>query len=192
MRSLLLASASSYRHTLLSRLGVSFEVAVPQVTEEELPGEPPEVRATRLARSKAEAVSQRYPEALVIGADQVAAVAGRVLRKPGAAARSREQLAVLSGNTASFYTACALLGARARIDLAHLDTTRVAFRRLQRQEIERYVEREQPFDCAGSFKAEALGIALFTRIESTDPTALVGLPLIWLAHALRASGYAVP
>jgi septum formation protein len=101
-------------------------------------------------------------------------------------------LTALSGNTAYFYTACAVVGADARVNVSHVDTTGVAFRCLAADEIERYIEREQPFGCAGSFKAEALGITLFTRIESSDPTALVGLPLIWLAAALRACGYPLP
>jgi septum formation protein len=192
MRTLLLASTSVYRRALLARLALPFEVAASQVPEDEVANEPAEKRAQRLARAKAEALAHQYPEAIVIGADQVAAVGGRVLHKPGEASRGREQLAALSGNTAHFHTACALIGTRARVNVSHVDTTSVVFRPLQGDEIERYIEREQPFDCAGSFKAEALGIALFTRIDSTDPTALVGLPLIWLAHALRGCGYPVP
>jgi septum formation protein len=192
MRTLLLASASAYRRALLERLALPFEVAASQVPESDVANEPGEKRAQRLARAKAEAVAQQYPDAIVIGSDQVATLAGRVLHKPGQALRCREQLAALSGNTAHFYTACALIGGRARVNEDHVDTTSVVFRSLQRDEIERYIEREQPFDCAGSFKVEALGISLFTRIDSRDPTALVGLPLIWLAHALRGCGYSVP
>ncbi|HEY5103098.1 MAG TPA: Maf family protein [Steroidobacteraceae bacterium] len=192
MRTLLLASTSPYRRALLERLGLPFEVTAPQVLEHAIPGEPPQLRAVRLAQAKADAVAQRHPHALVIGSDQVAALGTRVLHKPGDALHCREQLAALSGSTAHFHTACALVGERARISVSYLDTTSVVFRSLSAEEIERYVEREQPFDCAGSFKAEALGISLFTRIDSSDPTALVGLPLIWLASALRNCGYSLP
>jgi septum formation protein len=120
----------------------------------------------------------------------VAALGGDILDKPGDAARSREQLRRLSGHTAHFYTAAVLLGAP--LHLAHVDTTTVVFRALGAAEIERYVERDQPFDCAGGFRAEALGVALFDCIESQDPTALIGLPLIWLAAALRAAGLQLP
>jgi septum formation protein len=133
-----------------------------------------------------------HPEAIVIGSDQVAAVGDRVLDKPGNAENCRAQLSALSGNTARFLTGCAVVGAAAGVRLSHLDTTTVTFRALQPQEIVRYVEREQPFDCAGGFKVEALGITLFERIESADPTALIGLPLIWLASALRQAGYLAP
>jgi septum formation protein len=192
MRTLLLASTSPYRRALLARLCLPFEVAAPQVLEDDIPNEPPQLRAARLAQAKAQAVAQRHPEAMVIGSDQVAALDTRILHKPGDVSQCREQLAALSGNTAHFHTACALIGERARVKVSYLDTTSVVFRALSAQEIGRYVEREQPFDCAGSFKAEALGITLFTRIDSIDPTALVGLPLIWLASALRNCGYSLP
>jgi septum formation protein len=187
---LILASTSPYRRALLERLGVPFEAVSPEVSEEHIAGEPPPDRALRLAQAKAQAVSTRYREAVVIGSDQVAAAGSRVLDKPGAAHPCQAQLAALSGTTARFHTACAVLGGPQR--LTHLDTTTVVFRTLAPDEIERYIEREQPFDCAGGFKAEALGIALFERIESSDPTALIGLPLIWLAGALRRAGYRVP
>lgn len=128
----------------------------------------------------------------MIGSDQVAALDDAILEKPGNAGRCRSQLAELSGRTASFHTACALVGVDARIDLTHCDLTRVVARALTAGEIARYVERERPFDCAGGFKVEALGVALFDRVESVDPTALIGLPLIWLAGALRHAGLAVP
>jgi septum formation protein len=189
---LILASTSPYRRELLARLAVDFEVVAPEVPEEHLSGESPPDRALRLATAKAQAVSARQPQALVLGSDQVAACGGEVLDKPGDARRCREQLQRLSGHTAYFYTACVLLGARAGLHLAHLDTTTVLFRELSVSEIERYVAREQPFDCAGGFRAEGLGIALFDGIESQDPTALIGLPLIWLAGALRAAGLQLP
>jgi septum formation protein len=189
---LILASTSRYRNELLSRLAVAFEARAPGVSEAHRPGESPADRAVRLALEKARAVAEAYPQAAVIGADQVAACGERLLDKPGDAARAREQLEVLSGRSALFYSACALLGGDRKVHLAHVDTTTVVFRKLSAAEIERYVERERPFDCAGAFRAESLGISLFECIESRDPTALIGLPLIWLASALRAAGFQLP
>lgn len=192
MPQLLLASTSPYRRELLARLRLPFEVQASGVAEEHRSGESPADRALRLATAKARAVGERHPGALVIGSDQVAACGADVLDKPGDAARSRAQLARLSGHSADFYTACVLLRVEPALHLAHIDTTTVVFRALTAVEIGRYVEAERPFDCAGSFKAEALGIALFECIESRDPTALVGLPLIWLAGALRSAGWSLP
>jgi septum formation protein len=189
---LILASTSPYRRELLSRLALDFEVVAPEVSEEHQRGESPTDRALRLATAKAQAVSARHPHALVLGSDQVAACGAEVLDKPGDARRCREQLLRLSGHTAHFYTACVLLGASAGLHLAHVDTTTVVFRELSASEIDRYIARERPFDCAGGFRAEALGITLFDCIESQDPTALIGLPLIWLAGALRAAGFPLP
>jgi septum formation protein len=189
---LILASTSRYRRELLARLGPEFVVADPGVIEAHHPCESPADRALRLATLKAQAVAARHPDALVIGSDQVAACDGGVLDKPGDAARCRAQLTTLSGHAAQFYTACVLLGGRPALHVAHIDTTTVVFRALSAEEIARYVEREQPVDCAGGFKSEGLGIALFEYIESQDPTALIGLPLIWLAGALRAAGYRLP
>jgi septum formation protein len=189
---LLLASTSPYRRELLVRLRLPFDVENPGIAEEHRAGESPADRALRLATAKARAVSERHPGALVIGSDQVAACAGDVLDKPGDAARCRAQLARLSGHGADFYTACVLLRAEPALHLAHIDTTAVVFRTLSTAEIARYVEVERPFDCAGGFKAEALGITLFECIEGRDPTALIGLPLIWLAGALRSAGCALP
>lgn len=177
---------------MLTRLGVAFEVIAPGVSETHIAGESPADRALRLAQEKARAVARQHPEAIVIGSDQVAAAAGGVLDKPGNAERCRLQLAALSGHSTRFYTACALCGEGAGVQRAHVDTTTVMFRELSADEIGRYVAREQPFDCAGGFKAEALGISLFDYIETVDPTALIGLPLIWLAGALRAAGYPLP
>ena len=192
MNPLILASTSPYRRRLLERFGLPFETARPQVTEEHHAGEPPSERALRLAVAKAEAVAARHPGAIVIGSDQVAAAGHKVLDKPGDAPTCRAQLASLSGTDARFYTGCAVIGPSGSVRLVHLDTTTVFFRSLTSKEIEHYVEREQPFDCAGGFKVEALGITLFESIESRDPTALIGLPLIWLAGALRRAGYALP
>ena len=192
MPPLILASASPYRRDLLARFAIDFEVEAPGVSEAHLPGESPADRALRLATAKAQAVSARHPQALVIGSDQVAALGAEVLDKPGDAARCRAQLAQLSGHNAQFYTACVVLGGRPAVHLAHVDTTTVVFRRLAAAEIARYVEHERPFDCAGGFKAEGLGIALFEYIESQDPSALIGLPLIWLASGLRGAGFLLP
>jgi len=189
---LILASTSPYRRELLARLRLAFEALPPGVPEERIDGESPADQALRLALAKAQAVAGRHPGALVIGADQVAAEGERLLGKPGDAGRCRAQLASLSGKTARFYTACAVLGVSAGVRRAHVDTTTVVFRSLTGEEIERYVASERPYDCAGGFKAEALGIALLECIESQDPTALIGLPLIWLAGTLRGSGYHLP
>ncbi|HXS27926.1 MAG TPA: Maf family nucleotide pyrophosphatase [Steroidobacteraceae bacterium] len=191
MAPVILASSSPYRRMLLERLAAPFSTEAPGVDEDDIAGERPAERAQRLAAAKALAVARRHPEAVVIGSDQVAAAGELVLEKPATLARAREQLAALSGAEARFYTACAI-SAPGGFGAAHLDETRVRFRSLSAQEIERYVIREQPLDCAGGFKAESLGIALFERIESSDPTALIGLPLIWVASVLRRLGCAVP
>ena len=146
----------------------------------------------RLSLAKARAVAEKHPNAVVIGSDQVCAAGQRVLDKPGDEVTCRTQLTALSGHTANFYTGCAVVCLDSGISLEHLDTTTVTFRRLTETEINRYVAREKPFDCAGGFKVEALGITLFESIESHDPTALIGLPLIWVSDALRQAGYLLP
>jgi septum formation protein len=189
---LILASTSRYRRELLGRFGIPFESHPPEVVESARAGELPMDRARRLALEKAQAIAVRFPDALVIGSDQVAAAGDGVLDKPGDAVNTCAQLERLSGSSARFYTACAVLCHEGRLHLAHLDTTQVRVRVLTRAEIERYVQREAPYDCAGGFKAEGLGISLFESIESADPTALIGLPLIWLAGALRSAGHLLP
>jgi septum formation protein len=189
---LVLASTSAYRRELLRRLRLAFEVAPPLVDESAIASETPLERAQRLSLAKAEAVSLRFPLATVIGSDQVAVCRGEVLEKPGGAARCREQLAWLSGAAAVFYTAVAVIPGTGGRAAQFVDTTTVYFRTLTEPEIERYVAAEQPFDCAGGFRCEGLGISLFTRIVSEDATALIGLPLISLARSLRQLGYAVP
>lgn len=186
---LILASTSPYRRELLQRLGLPFEVEASDVDEAHVPGEPATERALRLAAAKAEAVAVRHPHAVVIGSDQVAAAGGIVLDKPGTVERACQQLKHLAGSQARFHTACAVRWHNTGFSVNHLDTATVAVRDLTPEEIAAYVAREQPLNCAGSFKSEGLGIALFSRIESEDPTALVGLPLIWLAGALRQAGY---
>jgi septum formation protein len=192
MPELILASTSAYRRSLLERLGIPFTALPPQTPEDALPGELPPDRALRLAIAKAQAIASRRPDAVVIGSDQVAAVDSKILDKPGDAARCRAQLTAASGSSARFHTACAVIALQAGIRMVHIDTTTVFFRSLSGQEIERYVERERPFDCAGGFRVESLGISLFESIESHDPTALIGLPLIWLAGALRRGGFQLP
>ncbi len=189
---LILASTSRYRRELLNRLGIAFTVEAPAVAENHLVGEPPQSRALRLAAAKADAVADRHPDAVVIGSDQVAATAMGVLDKPGTASRAREQLSRLSGHSAQFLTAVSIRCQKAGINLDHIETVAVHVRPLSAAEIDRYVAREQALDCAGSFRSEALGITLFSAVESRDPTALIGLPLIWVADALRKAGYALP
>lgn len=185
---LLLASTSPYRPRLLERLGLPFAVESPQVDEQLRPGEEPAVRALRLARSKAAAVAARHPQSWVLGSDQVADCGGTVLEKPGNAARCRSQLRAESGRVVRFHTAAVLMRADPASVQEHLDLTTVRFRPLSDAEIARYVELEAPWDCAGAFRSEGLGAALFESIDTRDPSALVGLPLIWVAAALRACG----
>jgi septum formation protein len=188
---LILASTSRYRHQLLTRLRLPFEALSPHVDESPLALESPLERAARLALAKAAAVSARRPGATVIGSDQVAVCKGQLLDKPGGPERCRGQLQWLSASAAIFHTAVAVLPA-AEAGIQFVDTTTVYFRALSAPEIERYMAAEQPYDCAGGFKAESLGISLFARVLSEDPTALVGLPLIALARALRQLGYQAP
>jgi septum formation protein len=192
MPELILASTSPHRRLLLERLGIAFTALPPQTPEDPIAGELPTDRALRLAIAKAQAIASRRPDAVVIGSDQVAAVGSTLLDKPGDAARCRAQLAAASGSSARFHTACAVIAPQSGVRMVHIDTTTVFFRSLSDGEIARYAERERPFDCAGGFKAEGLGISLFESIESRDPTALIGLPLIWLAGALRRCGYQLP
>jgi septum formation protein len=188
---LVLASTSPYRRELLARLRLPFATQRPEADETPLPGETPVALVTRLALAKAAAVAAGRPGDWVIGSDQVAELDGVPLGKPGDRERAIGQLAAMSGRAVAFRTAVALVGPGGR-QLAALDTTTVRFRELARGEIERYVDAEQPFDCAGSFKAEGLGICLFAAIESLDPTALIGLPLIATAGLLREAGFALP
>jgi septum formation protein len=190
---LVLGSTSPYRRELLARLTSRFRTLAPQVDETPMPGEAAAAIALRLAEIKAREVAARAHGALVIGSDQVAELDQRILGKPGNALNARAQLAACSGRVVAFHTAICLLDARVTSTHARtaIDTTRVVFRRLDADEIARYVECEQPLDCAGSFKSEGLGIALFEHVECVDPTALIGLPLIALCRLLREAGVAV-
>lgn len=189
---LILGSTSIYRRQLLERLHVPFEVADPGILEPHRPGEAPTARSARLAAEKAQAVARSHPQALVIGSDQVAVCRGQVLDKPGTEEGCWSHLRLLSGQVAEFHTAVALAGPDARDLVSFSDLTRVYFRTLSEVEIRRYVSIDKPFNCAGAFRTESLGIALFERIESEDPTGLIGLPLIALGKALRQAGFELP
>src|SRR4051812_1951363 len=190
-RRLVLASTSRCRRELLARLGVAFDIAAPQVDERPLGNEAPADTALRLAALKAQSVRGAHRDALIIGSDQVATSAGRVLDKPGNHANAVRQLKALSGKSADFHTAVALLDAANGSVQTSLVPCRVHFRTLDDARIERYLEKEKPYDCAGSAKAEALGIALIARIETEDPTSLIGLPLIALTAMLERAGLPV-
>lgn len=187
---LVLASTSRYRRELLGRLRLAFSIEAPGVEESPRPGEPLVTVAQRLAREKARAVAARHPDAIAIGSDQVADLDGRVLGKPGNEGRAFEQLRDCSGRDVVFHTAVCVTGPAREIAFA--DRTVVSFRSLGEDEIRRYLALEQPYDCAGSFKAEGLGASLFESIRSDDPTALIGLPLIALSRALREFGFRLP
>ncbi len=185
---LVLASTSRYRRELLERLRVPFTVAKPEVEETPIPGERPAATALRLAEAKARAVAATLEAGLVIGSDQVADCDGEAISKPGDHDGAVRQLSRLSGRTVVFHTAVALVNAgtgRVQRDLVEVASV---FRRLSHDDIEHYLQREQPYDCAGSVRSEALGIALFERIGSDDPTALIGLPLITIVRMLATEG----
>lgn len=188
---LVLASTSIYRRQLLERLGLPFEVAAPDVDETPLPQEDSAATAARLAQAKARAVATRFPGALIIGSDQVADLDGARLDKPGIHARAVEQLRMASGRAVVFHTAVSVLNASSGRLHVRVVPTRVVFRRLTEAQIENYLQREKPYDCAGSAKSEALGIALIEALEGNDPSALVGLPLIALVDLLAAEGVEV-
>ena len=190
-RELVLASTSAYRRALLQRLRLRFESAAPNADETALPGERPEQTAWRLSLDKARAVARRFPDALVIGSDQVAALGDERLGKPGNHANAVRQLRSLSGKAADFHTAVSLLDTRSGEARSHIVPCRVVFRSLDQRQIENYLRLEQPYDCAGSAKSEGLGIVLIERIETEDPTALVGLPLIALTTMLAQAGMPV-
>jgi septum formation protein len=185
---LILASTSRYRQSLLQRLQVPFETVAPAVDESPRAPESPGALAARLARAKAQAVALRHPQAVVIGSDQVASLDEQILGKPGDEQRAVAQLMAASGRRVDFFTAVAVASEGGREVHAASEHTRVTFRRLSQPQVREYVRREQPLDCAGAFRCEGLGIALFEQIESTDPTALIGLPLIALCSLLARAG----
>jgi septum formation protein len=188
LRPLVLASTSRYRQALLSRLGLPFDVQPPGVDETALPGEAPAATACRLAEAKARAVASRYTNALVLGSDQVADAGGVAIGKPGDHAGAAAQLRTLAGRTIVFHTAVALVDAQSGRCAVRLIDVATRFRALSDAAIEHYLERERPYDCAGSIRSEGLGIALVEAIESDDPSALIGLPLITVVDLLRAEG----
>jgi len=187
-RPLILASTSRYRRELLERLRLNFSTVAPEVDETPLPAEAPAVLAQRLALAKAQAVARLHPQALVIGSDQVADLQGQCLGKPGDHDKALTQLRAMRGREVIFQTAVALVAPG--LVLQELAQVRVRFRDLADEEIERYLRAEQPYDCAGSAKSEGLGIALLDAIDSDDPTALIGLPLIRTCRLLRQAGWA--
>ncbi len=185
---LILGSTSRYRRELLQRLRLPFEVHAPQVDETPRPDEAPSALALRLAIAKARAVAAQFPDAAVIGSDQVADLEGQPVGKPGDHARATEQLRAMRGKAVVFQTAVAVVCLARGYEASSLVPVKVRFRDLRDEEIEHYLRAEQPYDCAGSAKSEALGIALLAAIESDDPTALVGLPLIRTCELLRGAG----
>ncbi len=188
---LILASTSPYRRELLSRLGLPFEVANPQTDETPLPNETPEALSLRLSEAKARAVATLYPDALIIGSDQVATVDGKIYGKPGTHERAVAQLRELTGKTVNFFTGLCLFNAQSGIADVRGIPTLVTFHQLTDSEIENYLRREPAYNCAGSAKSEGLGIALISSMRGDDPNALVGLPLIALCDMLRQQGLSV-
>ena len=187
-RPLILGSSSRYRRELLQRLHIPFDVAAPDVDETPLAGETPCQLAERLALAKARAVASAFPQAVVIGSDQVADLNGLSLGKPGSHERAVLQLRQMRGQTVIFQTAVAVVCAESGFEQSSLAAVRVKFRDLTDEEIENYLRAEQPYDCAGSAKSEGLGIALLESIDNDDPTALVGLPLIRTCKMIQAAG----
>ncbi len=187
----ILASSSIYRQRQLQSLGLDFTAITPEVDESAQANESPEAMAARLAYAKAQTVKNMRPTACVIGSDQVCAFGGQIFGKPGTSARAVEQLQAFSNNSVMFFTALCVLTPTGQ-SYTHVDTTVVKFRALSQTEIQRYIEQEMPLNCAGSFKVESLGLSLFTSVESSDPSALLGLPLIKLCEFLRLSGFQIP
>lgn len=190
MSRLILASTSPYRRQLLARLGLELETCDPQVEEAVLAGEKAADMASRLANAKADSAAQRLgpTEVIVIGADQVASLNGQLLRKPGDRDTALKQLVACQGATVVFHTATTVIDCPSGRRWEGIDHTQVHFSQLDEARLQRYIELEEPYDCAGGFKAEGLGIVLFEAIESDDPTALLGLPLIWVTKVLRELG----
>ena len=191
-QTLVLASTSPFRKALLQRLDLVFETLLPQVDETALQGEPAETMVKRLSEAKARAGAKQYPNALIIGSDQVAVCDGDVLGKPGNHENARRQLARLAGHRVSFLTGLCLYDASTDTTRLDLVPYHVTFRDLTDQQIERYLRAEQPYNCAGSFKSEGLGISLFESMQGEDPNALIGLPLIRLVSWLNEAGIAIP
>lgn len=191
-RTLVLASTSPFRQALLERLGIAFETFAPAVDETRRPAENPAALVRRLSEAKAHAAGDAWPDALIIGSDQVAVCGDDVLGKPGDHTKACEQLARLSGQRVSFFTGLCLYDARNGETWVDLVPYHVTFRVLGAEQIDRYLQRDRPYNCAGSFKSEGLGISLFESMQGEDPSALIGLPLIRLVTWLNQAGMAVP
>lgn len=191
-KTLVLASTSPFRRELLGKLRLPFECAAPDIDESARPGETPEQLVMRLAEAKARAVADNFGEALIIGSDQVACTDGEILGKPGNRGRAILQLENTSGKTVDFYTGLSVLDTATDQALTLCEPFKVHFRQLGRGQIERYLDAEEPYNCAGSFKSEGFGITLFERLEGDDPNTLIGLPLIRLVDLLAAQGVHVP
>jgi len=187
-----LASSSPYRRGLLDRFLSEFEAVSPDLPEDNDQGLEPQALASHLARSKAEAVSAQARDALIIGADQLAVLDGAVLGKPGNHQKAVEQLLTASGKSATFLTAVCMLDPVTHTRFEHVDTTTVHFREFDRRLAEAYLRLDEPYDCAGSFKLEGAGFVLFESVQTDDPTALIGLPMIWIADRLLQLGYLLP
>jgi septum formation protein len=188
---LILASSSPFRQQLLSRLHIPFEAISPDIDESQQAGETPQALVTRLAREKAEVIALQYPDAVVIGSDQCAYLDGEILGKPGSHAKALQQLQRARGQQVVFYTGLAVMCLNRRFEQKDCIEFRVGFRDLSDAQLEHYLEVEQPYNCAGSFKSEGYGITLFSHLHGDDPTALVGLPLIRLTQMLEHAGLPV-
>ena len=189
---LVLASSSSYRQKLIARLGLPFTAQAPDIDETPLPEETPEALVARLAEQKARAIADQHPDALIIGSDQVSVRDGQIIGKPHTHARAVAQLQASSGRTVRFLTGLCLLNTASGQARVVVEPFAVTFRQLSDANIERYLRADEPYDCAGSFKLEGRGIALFERLHGRDPNALIGLPLIALVDLLRAEGHDLP
>lgn len=189
---ILLASSSRYRQGLLDRFLDDYQTVTPAVDEARLVGEDPQSMVTRLARAKAEAASGSDRDALVIGADQLAVLGDNILGKPGDHHQAVEQLLAAAGHSVRFLTAVCLLDPVSRQRIEHTDVTVVTFKQFDRRVADAYLMHDKPYDCAGSFKIEGAGFILFDSVSTDDPTALIGLPMIWLAGRLQALGYLLP
>jgi len=188
---LILASTSPFRKALLEKLQVPFETASPQIDESARPDEAPAQLVTRLAEEKAKAVANNYPDALIIGSDQVAVIDDEIMGKPGNHANAIAQLSHASGKRVTFLTALCLYNSKSQRSQVEVVPFSVVFRELSQTQIEHYLQREQPYNCAGSFKSEGLGIALFERLEGDDPNSLIGLPLIRLIRMLENEAFSI-
>ena len=189
---LVLASTSPFRREILEKLGLPFHTAAPDIDETRLNGESPESLVTRLAEGKARAVAEDWPDALIIGSDQVACVDGRILGKPGNRQNAIRQLSQAAGKTVTFHTGLCLFNSASQRMQVSCEPFRVHFRQLNEQQIARYLDHEQPFNCAGSFKSEGMGITLFKKLEGDDTNTLIGLPLIRLVEMLGKEGVELP